>query len=732
MSAVDNFARFLALTAANKFTLPTGSGLIGFRGAGSGATTRTVEAKLRERISVRDYGAVGNGVTDDSAAVNAATTYASSIGGAVYFPASSGEYIINPTLNAVGYIGNFTFGPTLKYAIDIKSNVSWIGDNAVLKIAPNVSSRASPQNFAMFYTYQPVSNVTWSGLTLDFNSANNYFSPDPTNTLLPRECTAPGNGRYLRYHQAGIFVEGNTGKADNVLLQNMKFQNHNGVSLVICGRVGAAGVGRGWRFDGCDFYNVGLDTYDHSSIFLWADDAWVEDSYWYNVLGYAPTLQNLAGINSAIEMHGSSNFALGNDIDGANRGIFLTENGYSQVETMVAAFNTMRRIKYCGVDIAYDGSGGKGPARLVAATDNLIELTSDDLNVDPSTVPTGVQYFGLDSVIAPIESLIIRDNTIKRAFSPTGRASQGVGVSLQSGVFGKVHISGNISIGCTRGVSVITDTTTVVEDFYLSKNRWLDPLGGTVALHGVTKVGVRILAQGGRIERFFCDDEVMMSGKVITVAFTDAGDLVTAANHGWQDGQQVLFPTIVSTTGITVNTVYFIINSTTNTFKVSLTFGGAAIALTTNGTGTARLDGWANGLDVQLGAATVVGTFHVARSAVIDEKIPFTSRISGVLALTLTTAFGVPVVISYATGGALAVGSGAGFTGTLPGCGATGNKMEMVNVSGPVTIYPNNPTWFTPLVYASAANTARYWLNNTGPSPADPGNHTVALINYPR
>lgn len=79
----------------------SGSSLISFLQAGSGAVARTVQSKLRDTVSVLDFGATGNGTTDDAAAfANAAArglplrvpagTYR--IGSQVTFPA--GSYLI--------------------------------------------------------------------------------------------------------------------------------------------------------------------------------------------------------------------------------------------------------------------------------------------------------------------------------------------------------------------------------------------------------------------------------------------------------------------------------------------------------------------------------------------------------------------------------------------------------------------------------------------------------------
>jgi hypothetical protein len=87
--------------------------------AGTGAVTTTVQAKLRETVSVKDFGAVGDGTTDDTAAIQAAITAVSYVttgylgeatGKALYFPA--GVYKISSPLT-----------------VAVNAGVSFVGDD---------------------------------------------------------------------------------------------------------------------------------------------------------------------------------------------------------------------------------------------------------------------------------------------------------------------------------------------------------------------------------------------------------------------------------------------------------------------------------------------------------------------------------------------------------------------------------------------------------------------------
>ena len=76
---------------------------LAFTQSGTGATARTVDSKLKDVVSVKDFGATGNGTTDDTAAIQAAINAAlsqpitSGGAGSVFFPA--GAYKVTSTIN---------------------------------------------------------------------------------------------------------------------------------------------------------------------------------------------------------------------------------------------------------------------------------------------------------------------------------------------------------------------------------------------------------------------------------------------------------------------------------------------------------------------------------------------------------------------------------------------------------------------------------------------------------
>jgi hypothetical protein len=116
MYAVDDGAGVTTLTMRDNASnvVP----LSHFTQAGTGAVSRTQLAKMRDIVSVEDFGAVGDGTTDDSAAIDAAIEYLKSIrGGILYFGPKRYAVASNPGIridgsgiHLMGTSGGYVFG----------------------------------------------------------------------------------------------------------------------------------------------------------------------------------------------------------------------------------------------------------------------------------------------------------------------------------------------------------------------------------------------------------------------------------------------------------------------------------------------------------------------------------------------------------------------------------------------------------------------------------------------
>lgn len=103
--------------------------------AGSGAEQTTVQTKLRETVSVKDFGAVGDGIADDTAAIQFGVDLINASGGGVlFFP--KGTYLLKGKNTPINNNSRLVDGVTLK------SNVTFqgVGNASIIKVDVNCAN----------------------------------------------------------------------------------------------------------------------------------------------------------------------------------------------------------------------------------------------------------------------------------------------------------------------------------------------------------------------------------------------------------------------------------------------------------------------------------------------------------------------------------------------------------------------------------------------------------------
>lgn len=130
---------------ANTTDPAKGAGMVGFVQSGVGAQGRSARDKMAERVSIADYGAVLDGVTDDLPAYNKAIDYLASVGG--------GSLLINPGVMAVSD------------ELRLPSNIH-VDCRATIKLLQKTATGSA------LAIYGPISGSTWEGGVVDCNNVS--------------------------------------------------------------------------------------------------------------------------------------------------------------------------------------------------------------------------------------------------------------------------------------------------------------------------------------------------------------------------------------------------------------------------------------------------------------------------------------------------------------------------------------------------------------------------------
>lgn len=135
----------------------------------TGAINRPINEKLYEVISVKDFGALGDGTTNDRDAIQAAFDYAATLGGAsVYFPPATVKYKCNSTITITSDVFGVDFGGNI---VDFSALTSGNAINVISSNADgnlrNTRNHTHPIMNGAFYAQDVALPVTAINIRLD-------------------------------------------------------------------------------------------------------------------------------------------------------------------------------------------------------------------------------------------------------------------------------------------------------------------------------------------------------------------------------------------------------------------------------------------------------------------------------------------------------------------------------------------------------------------------------------
>lgn len=577
---------------------------------GTGAVDTNVEAKLQQTVSVKDFGATGDGVTDDTAAIQLAIDSTSVTGATLYVPA--GTYMVTPATVQTDEAGTNTV------AFLMKSNMSIYADlGATFKISDGVSSDAAPKRMAMFFSNQVLSNIKFVGLTMDMNGANNPISPARPTT-------------YNLYTQAHILFSGTpSGVAacgNNVYIEKCSFINTAGVTCIGLMQSNTVGVtlGNNWTIKNNLFSNNGLDTNDHSSIYGWSENILVDGNTFTNSTPYA-TVGSTGG-NVAYEVHGAYTKFTNNYVKNYYQGIWVASNLTSPTTNVIINNNSFYTSFY-GIAF-YRESVSETAISQINIENNAFYLD----NFVPSISPLpDTKVAVLINTSYAVTNVLVANNIASAGVSTIPTAFSFIGACAIAGQLqNDITIRGNKANGLSVGQRVGTIATNGLGYIFVQDNDFTDltpPSGGgtTIGIYAsfvTTASSIALLSlKGNNIA-----DTRTSSQTTYGIYLSGIVNTLYVSNNTYKNTLTADYIEV----GLTVTTRRGLFNNLvfTPTFKTS----GGAITLG-NGSVLGRVsisDGQSGVQQVTLNATITVGSTTVLPAGNLQMTLPYTALVSGI------------------------------------------------------------------------------------------------------
>jgi len=311
-----------------------------------------------QTIDVREFGAKGDGVADDRAAIQSAIDNAPFSGAIIFFPA--GVYLLK------------SFHPSNLHSgiLRMKSNITFAGTGAGSEIRLHAG---------------------WYAKKL-FNIFSNYDNADPNrfgtyNNIGFRDLLINANGASNTYSGvSGPRVVIQFSDTSNARVERVTFTGINVSNVIgIGGRSGRSSTGF-WVY-GCTFIDpTSGDTknLDHSTIYSVSTNTFISGNKFFN------TTNRGKSISTAAEIHASNSTFTGNTVEAYRQALYLASQENKLIDNIIVDNNTARDMN--AYFATFWGDSDSNVVRRVKITNNKVRFNPTEPSIDGTT-----QFIGTTS-----------------------------------------------------------------------------------------------------------------------------------------------------------------------------------------------------------------------------------------------------------------------------------------------------------------------------------------------
>ena len=452
-----------------------------FTQSGTGAVQRTVESKLQDVVSIKDFGAVGDGVADDTVAIQAALNS----GKLLDFGGPENVYVIKSS------------NPSSPILLLNNSNAVVLkGSGATIKIADDSLE------------YQYILSYASSSLQFDYvNIEGLVFDCNKDNLVY----TIAGGA--LTYRCDGIKIK----NASLVRFANLVVKNVVCANFLTSPSVdGGVYTVDDFIVENCKFENVGdasLALYDTSIIYTNVKRAHIK-----NNIGIAASM-GVNGARTFIEIHAEITDVSNNYCWGFENGILVT--GITLEATSGVVFNNDINVSRNGIWVLGDAYGAHTSG---LSFDGLV-ISGNKINIDQSNLRTGVAATSGGIICASGSSLAVKnihiaDNVVEFKAETSELAYTinylGIGFYNSSGTeeIDNISIASNAVINCPMQAYCVGFGGGIFSNVTLSSNVAINPGQTLYSSLPSTNIKVGLYVQPDKLEGSFnCTDLVVIDNQ---------------------------------------------------------------------------------------------------------------------------------------------------------------------------------------------------------------------------